>query len=110
MVAEPAPPAPAVFMRETADVTLPLPVDDGVTVSVVDEVAPGATVRLGKAYDAGQPKGVEALRLKVVALHPVALSLFRTLTFSGTGVPVLVVVLPGDIVTVGATAVQGTPG
>jgi hypothetical protein len=48
-VADPEPPGPLVLTRAADDVTAPLPVDDGVTVSDVDDVVPGATVRLWSA-------------------------------------------------------------
>jgi hypothetical protein len=97
-------------MRAAEDVTTPLPVDDGVTVRAVVEVAPGATVKLGTAYPAGHPNGVVAPRLNDVAEQLLVLSLFRTLTFNAAGVPGWVSTLPGATVTVGAAVVQGTPG
>ena len=109
-VAVPEPPGPLVLMRAAEEVTAPVPADDGVTVRVVVAVAPGATVRLGAAYPAGQPYGVPALSENDVAVQLSALSLFRTLTFSPTGDPGCVNTLPGAMDTVGVAVLHGAPG
>jgi hypothetical protein len=108
-VEEADPPGPLEFVRDAVVVTAPEPVEDGVTESVVEPVAPGATLRLPAPNEAGHPFGVVADSANVVAEHPPA-SLFRTLTVSDTVEPVWVETLAGDVVTVGAAALHGSPG